>query len=169
MTLRNIKLKEHDDHTVYVPEVEPASLNGTPIEMLPLPEPGRIEKPEKVGIGRAIGRGIKNGVKAVADMCFDAVDYLAERLSTPLWRAIGTTTKKLIKLGFCMWLDFLDFFIGRLLGFGIVFDLGCALMCAALWGKRGWWCLVEVLDVTEQIDGFVPSCTLIALRSWNDE
>ena len=48
-------------------------------------------------------------------------------------------------------------------------DLGCALIAAALWGKRGWWCLLEVLDITEQIDGFVPSCTLVALRSWNDE
>lgn len=68
-----------------------------------------------------------------------------------------------------MSLDFLDFTIGRLLGFGIAFDLGCWLIAAAMWGHRSWWSLWEVVDITEQIDGFIPTCTIIALRSWNDE
>lgn len=75
---------------------------------------------------------------------------------------------KCVKLGICIALDILDFFIGRILGFGIAFDVGCALITSALWGKRGMWALWEVIDITEQIDGFVPTCTIIALRAWND-
>ncbi len=81
-----------------------------------------------------------------------------------VWRGVW----KLIKLGICMGMDILDFFIGRILGFGIVFDVGCALIAVALWGNRGWWALWEVVDVTEQIDSFVPTCTIIAIRAWND-
>ena len=77
--------------------------------------------------------------------------------------------KKFLKLGLCLTMDFFDFFIGRLLGFGIAFDIGCALIATALWGKRGWWALLEVADITEQLDGFVPTCTIIALKSWNDD
>lgn len=81
-----------------------------------------------------------------------------------LWR----TVKKCFKLGVCLMLDILDFTVGRILGFGIVFDIGCALIAVALWGHKGWWALLEVVDITEQLDGFVPTCTIIALTAWND-
>lgn len=76
---------------------------------------------------------------------------------------------KCCKLGICILLDMADFFIGRLLGFGIVFDIGCALIATALWGRKGLWAFWEVFDITEQIDAFIPTCTLIALAAWNDQ
>jgi len=76
---------------------------------------------------------------------------------------------KLIKLGICLVLDVADFFIGRIPGFGIVYDLVCACICAALWGRTGWYVLLEQIDFTEQIDAFVPTCTITALMSWNND
>lgn len=75
---------------------------------------------------------------------------------------------KVVKLGICLLLDLADFFIGRLLGFSIAFDVGCALLATALWGGKGLWAFWEVVDITEQLDGFVPTCTIIALTAWND-
>lgn len=176
MPMPRVVVKDAESHDTYQPEIDLEYRNGTPAQVIPFPDTGQPRKPKPPTewltsreTWFSFGRAIKNGVKFTADLCFDSVDYVAERLSSPTWRAMGRTIKKFTKLGFCMFLDFLDFTIGRLLGFGILFDLGCALMAAALWGKRGWWCLLEVLDITEQIDGFVPSCTLVALRSWNDE
>ena len=94
---------------------------------------------------------------------------IAENLSALPWGKIWRTAKKTLKLGISMFLDFLDFTIGRLLGFGILFDIGCACICAALWGKRGWWAMWEVIDVTENLVDWLPTCTIIALRCWNDE
>lgn len=113
----------------------------------------------------ALVQAVSAGIAALSQ----AGAVVAENLAVLPWGEIFRFGKKSLKLGVCLFLDFLDFTIGRLMGFGIIFDLGCALIAAALWGKRGWWCLLEVLDITEQIDGFVPSCTLVALRSWNDE
>jgi hypothetical protein len=118
---------------------------------------------------RTTGLATLQAVSSGAAVLSQAGAVVAETLSALPWGEIWRVGKKSLKLSICLFLDFLDFTIGRLLGFGILFDLGCALMAAALWGKRGWWCLLEVLDITEQIDGFVPSCTLVALRSWNDE
>ena len=81
------------------------------------------------------------------------------------WRLLW----KSVKLGICIGMDVLDFTVGRMLGFGIFFDLGCAMIATALWGKRGWWALLEGVDITEQIDGFIPTCTIIALTSWHDD
>jgi hypothetical protein len=80
------------------------------------------------------------------------------------WRVLW----KLVKLAVCIGLDVMDFFIGRIPGFGIVYDLACALICAAMWGRNGWWVLLEQIDFTEQIDAFIPTCTLVALASWNN-
>lgn len=70
-----------------------------------------------------------------------------------------------VRIAACVALDMLDFTIGRAPGFGVGFDIGLALIAAAMWGKRGWWHLWEVFDVTEQFCGFVPTCTLIALSA----
>jgi hypothetical protein len=94
-----------------------------------------------------------------ADVAYRAQDGAA---------AFGRGLWKFAKLGICIGMDIFDGVFGRLLGFGIAVDIGCALICAALWGKRGWWALWEVADITEQLDAFIPTCTIIALRSWND-
>jgi hypothetical protein len=94
-----------------------------------------------------------------ADVAYRAQDGAA---------AFGRLFWRFVKLGICIGLDIFDGIFGRLLGFGIAVDVGCALICAALWGKRGWWALWEVADITEQLDAFIPTCTIIALRSWND-
>ena len=70
-----------------------------------------------------------------------------------------------LKIGVCVGLDLLDFTIGRLPGIGLGFDIGLAIIAASLWGKRGWWHLLEVIDMTEQLCAFAPTCTLIAIVS----
>ena len=70
-----------------------------------------------------------------------------------------------VKIAICVGLDILDFTIGRVPGIGIGFDLGLAIVAASMWGKRGWWHLWEVIDITEQFDAFAPTCTLIALSA----
>jgi hypothetical protein len=56
--------------------------------------------------------------------------------------------------------DTADFFIGRIPVFGTVFDIAGAALGLWLWGPvglaQGW----EILDVTDQIDGFVPTLTI---------
>jgi hypothetical protein len=70
------------------------------------------------------------------------------------------------KLVVCLIYDFLDFTVGRVL-FPIPFlgeVIGCAL-CAAMFGKAGMFYGLEAIDVTEQIDGFIPTATIIALAN----
>jgi hypothetical protein len=77
---------------------------------------------------------------------------------------------KLCKLAICIGLDIFDFTFGRILGFGIAVDVGSALIAMALWGM-GWrslWSVPELFDLSEQIDGFLPSCTFIALAAWRN-
>jgi hypothetical protein len=50
----------------------------------------------------------------------------------------------------------------------MLFEIGSALICMALWGKRGAWALAELAEVSEFIDPWFPVCTLIAVKSWND-
>ena len=85
--------------------------------------------------------------------------------------AFGRGLWKFTKLGICIGLDIFDFTFGRLLGFGIAVDVGSALIAMGLWGM-GWrslWSMPELFDLTEQIDGFLPSCTFIALAAWGND
>ena len=70
-----------------------------------------------------------------------------------------------LKLFVAMAYDFVDFTFGRL--FVVVpFSgeiVGTAL-CCAMFGWNGLWYLLECLDPTEEIDAFVPTATIIALR-----
>jgi hypothetical protein len=93
------------------------------------------------------------------------------------WRTVdggavfGRGLWKCVKLGICIGLDIFDFTFGRLLGFGIAVDVGSALIAMGLWGV-GWrslWSMPELFDLTEQIDGFLPSCTFIALAAWGND
>ncbi len=70
------------------------------------------------------------------------------------------------KLMVCIAYDLFDLTLGRTL-FVIPFGgeiVGCTL-CAAMFGKSGLWYGLEAIDVTEQIDGFIPLATIIALRN----
>ena len=96
-----------------------------------------------------------------ADVAYRTQDGMAA-----FWRGLW----KFVKLGICVGLDIFDFTFGRIFGFGIAVDVGSALIAMALWGI-GWrnlWSVPELLDLTEQIDGFLPSCTIIALAAWKN-
>jgi len=67
------------------------------------------------------------------------------------------------KLLIAIAIDLLDFVIGRILGFGTIFDAVVALIAVLMFGWKGLFALWEVADVSDQIDGFVPTLTLIAL------
>lgn len=67
------------------------------------------------------------------------------------------------KLALAVLLDILDFTLGRILGAGTVIDLVFAGIAFVLWGPIGLLALWEAIDVTDQVDGFVPTMTLIAL------
>jgi hypothetical protein len=67
------------------------------------------------------------------------------------------------KLAIAVLLDILDFTLGRILGAGTVLDIVFAGIAFVLWGPVGLLALWEAIDVTDQVDGFVPTMTLIAL------
>jgi len=76
-----------------------------------------------------------------------------EGLPIPVWA----------KFCFCLVFDLFDFTFGRLmLGVSIFSDVGSALLMCLLWGPMGLLNMWEVVDPTEQIDGFVPTNTLVA-------
>jgi len=60
-------------------------------------------------------------------------------------------------------LDVLDFTIGRIPGFELVFDAILGVIAVALWGWPGLFAFWELADPTGQLDGFVPTMTMIAL------
>lgn len=67
------------------------------------------------------------------------------------------------KFGICIVFDLIDMTIGRLfLGVAIFTDVANALIMFALWGPLGLLAAWEAVDVTEQLDGFVPTNTLLA-------
>lgn len=67
------------------------------------------------------------------------------------------------KLMVCILYDFLDFTVGRAMFLTPFLGeiVGCAL-CYAMFGKTGLFYGLEALDPTEQIDGFIPTATVIA-------
>jgi hypothetical protein len=74
-----------------------------------------------------------------------------------------------IKFAIAVMVDLVDFTIGRFL-FVIPFGgeiVGTAIG-VALFGWKGLFYLLEAIDPTEQIDGFIPTCTLIALAARRD-
>ena len=67
------------------------------------------------------------------------------------------------KLVVAIVLDILDFTVGRVAGFGSVFDAIMGVTAVILWGWPGLFAFWELVDPTDQADGFVPTMTLIAL------
>lgn len=71
-----------------------------------------------------------------------------------------------LKLIICILVDAFDMTIGRLL-FPVPFagEIVGAVVASAMFGWKGMLYLFEMIDPTEQLDGFVPTATLIALAS----
>ncbi|HVH34880.1 MAG TPA: hypothetical protein VM847_12315 [Tahibacter sp.] len=70
------------------------------------------------------------------------------------------------KLAVCVVYDIFDFSVGRLL-FPIPFFgeiVGCGI-CCLLFGKAGVAYGLEAIDITEQLDGFIPAATIIAIAN----
>lgn len=63
--------------------------------------------------------------------------------------------------------DILDFFIGRIPGFGTLWDFAGTLLALLLWGGPGLLALWEVFEVTDQLDAEIPTLTLIGLLSYS--
>lgn len=68
-----------------------------------------------------------------------------------------------LKLVICVVLDLLDFTIGRLTGFGTIFDVLLTGAAVVMFGWPGLVSIWEVVDVTDQGDGFIPTLTILAL------
>ena len=67
------------------------------------------------------------------------------------------------KLILAIILDILDFTLGRIPGFELLFDAVLGVAAVLLWGWPGLFAFWELADPTGQIDGFAPTLTLIAL------
>jgi len=72
---------------------------------------------------------------------------------------MNTTIKFIIAIAF----DIFDFTIGRIPYFGTVFDIAGTYLSFKLWGKIGLIQGLEIFDITDQIDAFIPTVTLSGL------
>lgn len=70
------------------------------------------------------------------------------------------------KFTICVLFDLFDFTIGRLLlGVSLLTEVGTAAIMFVLWGPIGLLAIWEAVDITEQLDGFIPTNTLIAIAA----
>ena len=67
------------------------------------------------------------------------------------------------KLIIAVILDALDFTVGRIPGFELPFDIVMGVAAVAMFGWPGLFAFWETADLSGQIDGFVPTLTIIAL------
>ena len=70
-----------------------------------------------------------------------------------------------IKLVISIIWDLLDFTVGRIPGFGFLFDFMGGFLAIALWRFPGVIAFWELIDVTEQGDAQIPTLTLIGLMT----
>ncbi|MEK7265931.1 MAG: hypothetical protein AAB227_07515 [Pseudomonadota bacterium] len=68
-----------------------------------------------------------------------------------------------VKLAIAVIFDLLDFTIGRIPGFELLFDIVSGVVAIGLWGWPGLFAFLEITDPTGQVDAFVPIMTMIAL------
>ncbi|MFZ4409934.1 MAG: hypothetical protein ACOYOH_21495 [Paracraurococcus sp.] len=71
-----------------------------------------------------------------------------------------------LKFSICVMYDLFDMTVGRFL-FVVPFasELVGMALCCAMFGWEGLFYGLEALDPTEQIDGFIPTATIIALAN----
>lgn len=74
-----------------------------------------------------------------------------------------TRTGYFIRLAISIVIDLADFTIGRAPVAGSVGEGLSTVVLVGLWGWPGLAYVAELAEVTEQIDGFLPLATLIAL------
>lgn len=67
------------------------------------------------------------------------------------------------RLALSILIDIADFTLGRIPIFGTVTDGVGTIVLFALWGPAGLVNAWELVDVTDQVDGFIPTATLIGL------
>ncbi len=72
---------------------------------------------------------------------------------------LGWSFKMLISIGF----DVADFFVGRIPIAGSVFDIIGGILGFVLWGLVGGLQFGELIDVTDQIDAFIPTLTIAGI------
>jgi len=65
-------------------------------------------------------------------------------------------------------LDAADFVIGRLPGWGTVWDIVLGIFGVLLWGAPGGLQFLEVFDFTDQIDGFIPTLTIAGFMKYKE-
>lgn len=65
-----------------------------------------------------------------------------------------------IRLFLCIIFDIVDFFV-RIPGFGTLFDLIGIPVAYYLIGPFGIAYAWELLDITDQLDGFIPTMTIL--------
>lgn len=75
-----------------------------------------------------------------------------------------------MKLFIAILVDIFDFTIGRFL-FAVPFsgEIIGVVICYCMFGPKALFYALEALDPTEQIDGFIPTATLIALAHQKGE
>jgi hypothetical protein len=80
-----------------------------------------------------------------------------------------TRTGFFVRLAACVVIDVADFTVGRAL-IPIPWEEGVgALLLSLMWGPAGLLYLGELVDMSEQIDAFIPLATLIGLYvGWRD-
>ena len=76
-----------------------------------------------------------------------------------------TFTSWSIKFIISIILNIADFFIGRIPIAGSIWDAILGFIGLLLWKKVGGIQFLELLDFTDQIDGFIPSLTISAIFS----
>jgi hypothetical protein len=74
-----------------------------------------------------------------------------------------TRTGYFVRLAISVAIDLFDFTIGRAPLMGTVGEGMSTFVLVLLWGWPGLAYAGEFLDFTEQIDGFVPTATIIAI------
>ena len=74
-----------------------------------------------------------------------------------------TRTGYFWRLALSVLIDIADFTLGRIPVFGTVNDGVGTVVLVALWGPVGLTNAWELVDFTDQIDGFIPTATIIAL------
>ena len=62
--------------------------------------------------------------------------------------------------------DILDLTIGRVPIFGSFFDFCGGVLAIILWGYEGILAFWELMDVTDQVDSFFPTTTIIGIIYW---
>lgn len=89
--------------------------------------------------------------------------FLLAVQTPPVQTGVMTRRGYFLRLALSVVIDLADFTLGRLPIFGTVSDGLSGLVLGLVWGPVGFAYLWELVDVTDQIDGFVPTATLIGL------